>query len=65
MQPVEALLHLRMLEVAVMIGAVWWVIFSTPPSSYRTKRLAIAAVLLAINIAAIVVAVGWAKVTLW
>jgi hypothetical protein len=54
-----------MLEVAVMLGAIWWVIFSTPPSNYRAKRLAVAAVLLLINITAIVVAVGWAKVTIW
>ena len=65
MQAVDVLLHLRMLEVAVMLGAIWWVIFSTPPSNYRAKRLAVAAVLLLINITAIVVAVGWAKVTIW
>ena len=65
MTPPVLLLWLRLLEVVVLAAAVWWIVWTQPPSAYRDKRLAFASALFAINLCAITVCVLWLKVDLW
>lgn len=65
MTPVEALLHLRMLEIALLLGCFYWILFYQPHGRVRTIRLWLTAVFGVINLAAVVVATSWAGVTLW
>lgn len=64
MNPYQTLLALRLFELALMLWAVWRLIH-LPPQPGRSRRLTFGCALVALNLAAIVVAVGWAKVTLW
>jgi hypothetical protein len=64
MTAVEALLHVRMFELAALIACFFWIAWS-PVSKLRTARLWVFLGFLVINLTAIVVAVGWGKVTLW
>lgn len=65
MTPALALLYLRFVELAVIIAACWWVVWTQPPCPYRTKRLAIAFVIVALNVAAILVCTLWLGVSPW
>ena len=47
------LFYLRLLELAIMLMAVHWVIHSSPPSRYRSIRLSIAGALTGINLFAL------------
>ena len=65
MTPLHALLLLRVVELVFMTGCFAWLVWCFPPSRLRSIRLALATVLILLNLLAIIVAVGWAKVTLW
>lgn len=64
MTPYQALFLLRLLELALMLVYAGWVA-TTPPSELRRIRGAVTWLLIFMNLAAVVMAVGWAKVTLW
>lgn len=65
MTPLHVLLYLRLLELALMVGCGYWLMFHFAPSRLRTIRLILCHLFLTINVAAIGVALLWAKVTLW
>lgn len=65
MTPLHALLLLRLIELVFMTGCFVWLVWWFPPSQLRVIRLSLATFLILLNLAAIIVAVGWAKVTLW
>lgn len=65
MTPIHALLLLRFVELAFMTGCFAWLIWGFPPSRLRSIRLVLATFLILLNLIAIIVAVSWAKVTLW
>lgn len=61
----DLLLWLRYAEILVLIGAIYWVIWTMKACPYRTKRLVVAFGLLSFNIAAILVRIVWLKLPPW
>lgn len=60
----KLLLALRLLELAMILIYAGWVAH-TPPSDLRKIRMTATWALIVLNLTVIVLAVGWAKVTLW
>lgn len=51
------LVHLRMISIAVLVGAFAWALMAAPPSFDRTLRLILAIILISFNVASILISI--------